>query len=100
MYAPILSPSYPHVRATGTQARATQTIPPAVRRQVMRRDRKRCVVPGCTNHRFVDVHHLDPRSEGGGHDPDRLAVLCGSHHRAVAGILFAAHAEPLGADRD
>jgi hypothetical protein len=63
--------------------RATQTIPPAVRRQVMRRDRKRCVVPGCTNHRFVDVHHLDQRCEGGGHDPDRLAVLCGSHHRAV-----------------
>jgi hypothetical protein len=63
--------------------RATQSIPPAIRRQVMRRDRKRCVVPGCTNHRFVDVHHLDPRSEGGGHDPERLAVLCGSQHRAV-----------------
>lgn len=76
----------PHVGAypSGTdRARATQTIPPAVRRQVMRRDRKRCVVPGCTNHRFVDVHHLDPRCQGGGHDPDRLAVLCGSHHRAV-----------------
>jgi len=46
------------------------------------------VVPGCRNHRFLDVHHVDPRSEGGGHDPDRLAVLCGSHHRAVhAGAL-------------
>src|SRR5262249_41571045 len=47
-----------------------------------------CAVPGCTNHRFLDVHHLDYRSEGGGHVPDRLAVLCGAHHRAVhAGIL-------------
>ena len=63
--------------------RAPQTIPPAIRRRVMRRDRKRCVVPGCAHHRFLDVHHLDPRCEGGGHDPDRLAVLCGSHHRAV-----------------
>jgi len=68
--------------------RATQTIPPATRRGVMRRDHKRCVVPGCANHRYLDVHHVDPRSEGGGHDPERLAVLCGSHHRAVhAGVL-------------
>ena len=49
----------------------------------MRRDHKRCVVPGCSNHRYLDVHHLDLRSEGGGHDPERLAVLCGAHHRAV-----------------
>ncbi|MEJ7729249.1 MAG: HNH endonuclease signature motif containing protein [Polyangiaceae bacterium] len=34
------------------------------------------------------MHHLDPRSEGGGHDPERLAILCGAHHRAVhAGVL-------------
>jgi hypothetical protein len=78
----------PHVGASRPRARATQTIPPATRRAVMRRDHKRCVVPGCTNHRFLDVHHLDLRSEGGGHDPDRLAVLCGAHHRAVhAGVL-------------
>jgi hypothetical protein len=63
--------------------RATQTIPPAIRRQVMRRDHMRCVVPGCRNHCFLDVHHLDPRSEGGRHDPERLATLCGAHHRAV-----------------
>jgi hypothetical protein len=74
----------PHVGARP----ATQAIPPATRRAVMRRDHRRCVVPGCTNHRFLDVHHLDPRSEGGGHAPDRLAVLCGAHHRAVhAGAL-------------
>jgi len=67
---------------------ATQTIPPATRRDVMRRDHKRCVVPGCSNHRYLDVHHLDPRSEGGGHNPARLAALCGAHHRAVhAGVL-------------
>ena len=45
-------------------------------------------MPGCRNHVFVDVHHLDPRAEGGCHRPDRLVVLCGSHHRAVhAGAL-------------
>lgn len=80
----------PHVGARSpARPRATQTIPPAVRRQVMRRDRNRCVVTGCANHRFLDVHHLDPRCEGGSHDPDRLAVLCGSHHRSVhAGRLW------------
>jgi hypothetical protein len=49
----------------------------------MRRDHGRCVVPGCANHRYVDVHHLDWRSEGGGDHPERLAVLCGAHHRAM-----------------
>ncbi len=84
--------SIPHVGATpqppANNKRATQTIPPATRREVMRRDHECCIAPGCRNHRFLDVHHVDLRSEGGGHDPARLAVLCGSHHRRVhAGTL-------------
>jgi len=63
--------------------RAQQDVPPAVRRLVLRRDGGRCVVPGCRQAVFVDVHHLVPRSEGGDHDPDALAVLCSAHHRAV-----------------
>jgi hypothetical protein len=63
--------------------RAKQNIPPATRRLVMRRHARRCVVPGCQHNRFVDVHHLELRSEGGDHDPDRLVVLCAAHHRAV-----------------
>ena len=69
--------------SSSARRRATQTVPPATRRHVMRRDHNRCVVPGCANHRFLDVHHLDLRSEGGQHDPERMAVLCGAHHRAV-----------------
>jgi len=69
--------------AATPRRRASQTTPPAIRRAVMRRDRQRCVVEGCTNHLFLDVHHVDGRSEGGSHDPDRLACMCGSHHRAV-----------------
>ena len=34
--------------------RATQTIPPAVRRHVLRRDHGRCVVPGCRHATYVD----------------------------------------------
>jgi 5-methylcytosine-specific restriction endonuclease McrA len=66
-----------------TRRRARQDTPPATRREVFRRDRGRCVVPGCRNATYVDLHHLDLRSEGGGNDPDNLVVLCGAHHGAL-----------------
>ena len=69
----------------GTPAprRAQQTIPPAVRRAVLLRDQRRCQVPGCTNLRWLDVHHLELNSEGGGHSLSNLTVLCSAHHRAA-----------------
>ena len=63
--------------------RAAQHVPPETRREVMLRHHGCCAVPGCRNAVFVDVHHVDPRAEGGGHDPERLVVLCSAHHRAV-----------------
>jgi hypothetical protein len=76
---------------TGTSAthelprppRAVQSIPPAIRRLVLRRDHGRCVVPGCRHAIHVDLHHLETRAEGGQHDPDNLITLCGAHHRAL-----------------
>jgi hypothetical protein len=67
----------------GVPTRATQSIPPALRRKVMRRDHGRCVVPGCRHATFVDVHHLETRADGGAHDEDNLIVLCSAHHRAL-----------------
>jgi hypothetical protein len=64
-------------------ARASQTIPPRVRRAVLRRHHNRCAAPGCTHGAFVHVHHIELRSEGGTHDPDRMLPLCSAHHRAV-----------------
>jgi hypothetical protein len=64
-------------------ARATQTVPPATRRSVLRRDHHRCQVPGCRHSTFVDVHHIRRRDEGGGHELDNLVTLCGAHHRAA-----------------
>ncbi|MBW2456823.1 MAG: hypothetical protein JRI68_20065 [Deltaproteobacteria bacterium] len=89
---PYPAPSCPPVGAKAAAGvlprRASQTVPRATRRAVLRRDRQRCSAPGCNNHLFLDVHHLDPRAEGGSHDPDRMATLCGSHHRnAHAGSL-------------
>ncbi|MBL8622825.1 MAG: HNH endonuclease [Myxococcales bacterium] len=64
-------------------ARVTKTIPPRIRRAVLRRDRGRCVVPGCRNARYVDVHHLVPRVAGGDHTPTQLALMCSAHHKAA-----------------
>ena len=82
-----------HVGHEGSQAppekaHATQDIPPATRRAVMRRDGGQCVVPGCRNATFLDLHHLKPRSEGGNHDPDRLVCICAAHHKAAQGIGY------------
>jgi len=63
--------------------RAKQSIPPAIRRQVLRRDGGCCRVPGCRNATFVDVHHLRPRFEGGTNETENLVTLCGAHHRAI-----------------
>jgi len=63
--------------------RAQQSIPPALRRTVLVRDQRRCQVPGCRNARFLDLHHLELRSEGGRHSLDNIVCLCGAHHRAV-----------------
>jgi 5-methylcytosine-specific restriction endonuclease McrA len=62
--------------------RASQTIPPAIRRTVLLRDQHRCQVPGCRHATYVDVHHLRAREDGGGHEPGNLLTLCGAHHRA------------------
>lgn len=63
--------------------RAKQDIPPALRRAVLLRDQRRCQVPGCRNTRYLDVHHLELRSEGGRHAAANLACVCGAHHRAA-----------------
>ena len=31
----------------------------------------------------VHVHHVEPRADGGSHDPELLIPLCDTHHRAV-----------------
>lgn len=74
---------YVTVDPHGHEERATQTVPPAKRRHVIRRDHNRCAVPGCTSAIFLDLHHTELVSEGGAHDPDAMITVCGAHHRAV-----------------
>ncbi|MBL0214490.1 MAG: HNH endonuclease [Myxococcales bacterium] len=57
-----------------------RSIPEATRRKVLVRDKHACSVPGCRSTRFIEVHHIKPRSEGGGHELWQLTSLCDGHH--------------------
>ena len=61
--------------------RATATIPPRIRREVLARDRHRCQAPGCGRTQFLEIHHIRPRARGGGHEPANLVTLCAACHR-------------------
>ncbi len=65
------------------EGRASQTIPPAIRRAVVSAFHHRCAVPGCGNATWLDVHHIRHRAHGGSHAPGNLLLLCSSHHRRV-----------------
>src|SRR5687768_7120612 len=57
-------------------------IPADLRRKVWARDGGRCQVPGCRNHRYVEVHHIIELWNGGTHVLDNLVCLCSAHHDA------------------
>jgi 5-methylcytosine-specific restriction endonuclease McrA len=61
--------------------RATATIPPKTRREVLARDRHRCRRKGCTHTRHLHLHHLVPRAAGGGNETGNLVTLCAACHR-------------------
>jgi hypothetical protein len=63
--------------------RATQTVPPATRRKVLRRDHGTCRAPACRSTRNIDIHHVIPRAAGGKHTSDNLVTLCEGHHLAL-----------------
>jgi len=61
--------------------RNTTTIPPRVRREVLARDKHRCQAPGCGRTRFLEVHHIMSRQQGGSNKADNLMTLCATCHR-------------------
>jgi hypothetical protein len=71
----------PHGRplALGRRQRTWST---AQRRAVTIRDSGRCRWPGCSNTQ-VDIHHLQPWSEGGTTDTANGILLCPGHHTRI-----------------
>jgi 5-methylcytosine-specific restriction endonuclease McrA len=61
--------------------RNTTTIPPRVRREVLARDKHQCQAPGCGRTRFLEVHHIVVRQQGGNNQAENLMTLCASCHR-------------------
>jgi hypothetical protein len=72
-----------NLETEGRLQRRGGPMPAAVARAVRLRDRDRCRVPGCCRRRYVDVHHLDPRSRGGVHSRKNCLCLCTTHHRML-----------------
>ncbi|MGH2837892.1 MAG: DUF222 domain-containing protein, partial [Thermoleophilaceae bacterium] len=68
-------------RAVGV-GRKTRSIPPALRRALLRRD-PCCRFPGCTQRRGLDGHHIEHWARGGATNLDNLVHLCRHHHRLL-----------------
>ena len=62
--------------------RRSRTIPPPMRRALKARDGG-CRFPGCTNHKFVDGHHIIHWADGGETSLKNLVLLCRHHHHLV-----------------
>ncbi|MBK7534309.1 MAG: DUF222 domain-containing protein [Myxococcales bacterium] len=74
--------------ATATDAaplsvgRKTRTIPAALKRALLLRDRT-CRFPGCDHRLFLEGHHLQHWADGGETSLPNLALLCSLHHTYV-----------------
>jgi hypothetical protein len=62
--------------------RKTRIISAPLRRLLTARD-KGCRFPGCSNARYIDMHHIKHWANGGETKPSNLVSLCRFHHRAV-----------------
>jgi hypothetical protein len=61
----------------------TESIAPAIRAFVLKRDHGRCSIEGCGSRHRLQTHHIKERHEGGDHDPDNLITLCWYHHHVA-----------------
>ena len=62
--------------------RRTRTVPSALRRALLSRDRGLCQFPGCESH-HCDAHHVDHWADGGETRLPNLVLVCRFHHRAI-----------------
>ena len=68
------------LRTEGRAVRRGGPLPKAIERAVRLRDRNTCRVLGCHRRRYVDVHHITSRADGGEHSRGNCVCLCTTHH--------------------
>lgn len=59
-----------------------------VKHQVIARDQNRCtfqIKPGlrCAHTKYLEIHHIIPRQDGGQDHSDNLTTLCSAHHKQL-----------------
>ena len=62
--------------------RRSRSIPPAIRRALLLRDRG-CAFPGCTHNRFLHGHHIQHWLHGGETSLNNICFVCSHHHHLV-----------------
>ena len=74
-----------HIGSLDTNApeRATQDIPPRVRRLIKRRDHGKCSLKDCRSAANLELHHIIAREDGGTHTPENILNLCDFDHRSL-----------------
>ncbi|PIE75631.1 hypothetical protein CSA17_06450 [bacterium DOLJORAL78_65_58] len=74
---PWLTPKNPTPRSTCTIAPTARnpTSPPAAAKPNC------CQAPGCPHTRFLEIHHITPRHQGGTNADENLTTLCSSCHK-------------------
>lgn len=70
-----------------------RTVNDRLRKVIEQRDRG-CVVPGCTQTRWLHVHHIHHAEDGGLTVPGNLCCLCPYHHRLHHAGLLAIEGDP------
>jgi len=53
----------------------------SIKKAVLKRDRGQCQI--CGERQWLDVHHINPRENGGNDDLSNLATVCRGHHRSL-----------------
>ena len=65
------------------------SIPNSVRRKVYARDGFRCAL--CDSTRYIQIHHVIPRGQGGSDFVENLITLCSVCHGQAHGINVYGH---------
>lgn len=56
----------------------------AQRKAIYRREGYRCAL--CDSAKYIQIHHIIPRSQGGGNHPHNLIALCSDCHALAHGL--------------